>query len=111
VVDGEWLWQIARCYGADPAGTLRANLQLPNPGYLSPGITVTVPNIGSAGRIYGPPCVGPHTVQTGDTWESIAQKYNADVTVLKMVNKNILTVGQVIKVPLNSAGGVLQLSK
>jgi LysM repeat protein len=48
--------------------------------------------------------VGNHTVQTGDTWSSIALKYNADATVLQMVNSNTLAVGKAIKVPLNSAG-------
>jgi len=104
VVEGEWLWQIARCYGADPNKVSAANP--PTPAEISPNTTVTVPNIGSAGKIYGPPCVGTHTVQTGDTWSSIALKYNADATVLQMVNLNTMTVGKVLKVPLNSAGGV-----
>ena len=102
VVAGEWLWQIARCYGADPQKVRDANP--PTPGMISPNTTVTVPNIGSAGKIYGPPCVGTYTVQSGDTWSSIALKYNADPTVLQMVNANTLTVGKVLKVPLNSAG-------
>ncbi|CAG1007075.1 hypothetical protein ANAEL_03489 [Anaerolineales bacterium] len=104
VVVGEWLWQIARCYGADPAKTVQANSQLADPRRISPDTIVTVPNIGSAGRIYGPPCVGTHTVQAGETWASIAQKYNADALVLQIVNGNDLTVGRVLKVPLNSAG-------
>ncbi len=109
VADGEWLWQIARCYGTDPEKVSQANLQLSNPNQISPGTTVTVPNIGSAGKIYGPPCVGTHTVQSGDTWNSIALKYNADPTVLQMVNSNAMAVGSVLKVPLNSAstGGVV----
>ncbi len=106
VANGEWLWQIARCYGADPAATFKANSQLSDLAEISPNMIVTVPNIGSAGKIYGPPCVGTHTVQAGDTWASIALKYNADPTVLQVVNKNILSVGQVIKVPLNSAGAL-----
>ncbi len=104
VINGEWLWQIARCYGADPKQVSAANP--PTPAEISPNTTVTVPNIGSAGKIYGPPCVGTHTVQSGDTWESIALKYNADITVLKMVNSNTFSVGSVLKVPLNSADGV-----
>ncbi len=104
VVEGEWLWQIARCYGADPAKVVQANLQLSNPALIKKDSIVTVPNIGSAGKIYGPPCVGTHTVQTGDTWSSIALKYNADAIVLQMVNSSALTVGGTLKVPLNSAG-------
>jgi uncharacterized repeat protein (TIGR01451 family) len=101
VANGEWLWQIARCYGADPNKVSAANP--PKPGEISPSTTVIVPNIGSDGKIYGPPCVGTHTVQTGDTWETIALIYNADLEVLKMVNANTLTVGDELKVPLNSA--------
>ena len=104
VKTGEWVLQIARCYGADTAKVLQSNPQLSKPGSISPDTIIVVPNIGSAGKIYGPPCVGNHTVQSGDTWNSIAQKYNADVDVLKMVNKNVFTVGQVLNVPLNSAG-------
>lgn len=103
VRSGEWLWQIARCYGADPKAVVNANQ--PNPEKISPNTTVTVPNIGSAGKIYGPPCVGTHTVQTGETWVTIAQKYNADPTVLQMVNANSMSVGSVLNVPLNSANG------
>jgi len=104
VVEGEWLWQIARCYGADPNKVSDANP--PTPAQISPNTIVTVPNIGSVGKIYGPPCVGTHTVQNGDTWSSIALKYNADATVLQMVNSNTMPVGKVLKVPLNSFGAV-----
>ena len=106
VLSGEWIWQIARCYGVDPIKLQQANPQLLNPGQISPNTTITVPNIGSAGKIYGPPCIGVHTVQSGETWASIATKYNADAAVLQMVNSNVLTVGKILKVPLNSAGGV-----
>jgi len=103
VAQGEWLWQIARCYGADPKKVSAENPQLPNPAEISPGMTVTVPNIGSDGTIYGPPCVGTHIVQATDTWDSIAQTYRADVTVLQMANKHTLTVGDELVIPLNSA--------
>lgn len=104
VLAGDWLWQIARCYGADPNKVIEANTQIADPAQISPDTTVTVPNIGSAGKIYGPPCVGTHTVQSGDTWNSVALKYNADLNVLQMVNKNSLANGTLLKVPLNSAG-------
>jgi len=103
VTKGEWLWQIARCYGADPAKTLLANPQLSNPAQISPDTIVSVPNIGSDGAIYGTPCVGTHTAQANDTWESIAATYKADILVLKTVNHNTLTVGQTLTIPLNSA--------
>jgi LysM repeat protein len=105
VADGEWLWQIARCYGADPVKVSAANP--PSPAQISPKTSVNVPNIGSAGKIYGPPCIVMYTVQTGDTWNSIAAKYNADPTVTQMANGNTLKVGSVIKVPINSAGATV----
>lgn len=105
VVEGEWLWQIARCYGADPVKTVAANPQLANPAQIKAGITVTVPNIGSNGKIYAPqPCVGKHTVQAGDTWSSIAAKYGADAGLLQIVNSYTLTVGKDVKVPFYTEG-------
>jgi LysM repeat protein len=103
VVEGEWIWQIARCYGADPSKVVLANPQITNPAAIKKDLVVTVPNIGSAGKIYGKPCIGTHTVKAGETWASIAQLYNADPTVLQMVNSS-LAAGTVLKVPLNSAG-------
>jgi uncharacterized repeat protein (TIGR01451 family) len=107
VVEGEWLWQIARCYGADPKAVLLANPQLSNPAQISPNTTVTVPNIGSVGKIYktaDTPCVKTHRVVSTDTWNSIALMYNADLVVLKMVNPGALVVGDDLLIPLNSAG-------
>jgi uncharacterized repeat protein (TIGR01451 family) len=104
VEKGEWLWQIARCYGADPTKTIAANPQLANPAQIKEGTVVTVPNIGSNGKINQPPCVGKHLVQSGDTWGSIASKYGADQGLLQIVNGNILTVGKEVKVPFYTAG-------
>ena len=105
VAVGEWLIQIVRCYGATFTEVRNANPQIRDPDFILPAMTVTVPRIGSAGKIYGPPCISFYTVQGGDTWESIAQRYNADIIVLKKVNPVALSAGTVIKIPLNSAGG------
>jgi LysM repeat protein len=105
VAVGEWLIQIGRCYGARFEDVRNANPQIADPDFILPAMIVTIPRIGSAGRIYGPPCITFHTVQSGDTWASIAQRYNADVAVLQHVNQALsLTPGTVIKIPLNSAG-------
>jgi uncharacterized repeat protein (TIGR01451 family) len=106
VAVGEWLIQIGRCYGANFEELRNANPQIADPDFILPSMVVTVPRIGSAGRIYGPPCITFHTVQSGDTWEAIAQRYNADVVVLRKVNPVTLTAGISIKVPLNSAGSL-----
>ena len=105
VIRGEWLWQIARCYGVAPKHVIAANPQISIPAEISPGIIVTVPDIGSAGTIYGPPCVVWHTVQSGETWNSIADDYNADLFILQDANPGGLVPGDEIKVPRNSAGG------
>ncbi len=106
---GEWLIQIARCYGANPTEVIAANPQIRDPDFIRPEVdVVTVPRIGSAGRIYKSatvPCVTFHTVQSGDTWASLAQRYNADQTVLQKANPGGLVVGKQAKIPLNSAGG------
>ena len=110
VVKGEWLLQIARCYGASYKDVRDANLQIPDPDFILPDTIVTVPRIGSVGRIFAPNivapnCVTPHTVQSGDTWQSIAEKYNADLEILQTRNPGPLSVGRVVYVPNNSAGG------
>jgi uncharacterized repeat protein (TIGR01451 family) len=106
VAVGEWLIQIGRCYGATFEELRDANPQIADPDFILPSMIVTVPRIGSAGRIYGPPCITFHTVQSGDTWASIAQRYNADVAVLQRANPGGLVVGTPAKIPLNSAGAV-----
>jgi len=105
VVEGESLMLIARCYGANFGEVRNANPEIGDPQGIVPGMIVKIPNLGSVGRIYGPPCVKQYTVQSGDTWVSIAQRNNADVAVLQNMNPDRLSVGQVLIVPLNSAGG------
>ena len=106
VNEGEWMLQIARCYGADYRAVRDANPQVVNPDQIWPVNTLTIPNIGSNGQIYGPPCVTYYTAQTGDTWTSIAQKYNADIAVLQEANKTVtLANNPKLKIPLNSANG------
>ena len=105
VIPGDWLLQIARCYGAEYESMRSLNPQIGNPEMIWSGQVVSVPDIGSVGKIYGPPCVVFHTAVGGDTWESLAQQYNARLDVLQRVNPGGLTVGTNIKVPINSAGG------
>ena len=107
VEKGDWLSQIARCYGANLLEVENVNPQITDPNSdLSPGTVVAVPNIGSSGTIYGPPCVVFHTVQGGDTWTSIALLYNADPSILRDVNPGELSVDRVLKIPLNSASEI-----
>ena len=99
VVAGESLSQIASCYGANFDEVNNANPEIKDPDKLTPGTTIVVPHIGSTGKIYGPPCFVYYTVQSGDTWNSIALKYNADLKILKALNLGGLSVGQVLFIP------------
>jgi ELWxxDGT repeat protein len=115
VVENEWMLQIARCYGADFNAMLRSNPGVTDADLIFPfpkTPELTVPNIGSVGPIYGPiDCVVIHTVQTGDSWESLAQKYNADLEVLRAANVGkTLTNGTKLKIPRNSAGSTVPVT-
>ena len=97
---GEWLLQIARCYGAPYAAVHAANA-LPNPDLILPGQVIIVPNIGSAGRIIGPPCVQAYFVQAGDTWESLATRFGTTTAILQRANPGNLAPGRAIWAPRN----------
>ena len=98
IVHGEWMIQIARCYGITYS-TLQAANRVPNPNFILPGGVLTIPNIGSNGAIIGPPCVVAYTVVAGDTWESIASRQGTTVGILQRANPGALTVGRSIWVP------------
>jgi ELWxxDGT repeat protein len=107
VTPGDWLLQISRCYGASFPAVRTANPQIMNPNEIFPSTIVKVPNVGSNGPIYGPPCMIYYTVKSGDTWQSIASTYNANMEILRAANPGVsnLTPGIKIKVPVNSTGG------
>ncbi|HET9906718.1 MAG TPA: LysM peptidoglycan-binding domain-containing protein, partial [Anaerolineales bacterium] len=108
VAKGEWMLQIARCYGANFEA-----VRLANPGVTDADLIfpfpktpeLVVPNIGSDGPIYGPvDCVVFYTVKAGDTWESIARQFNADLEVLRAANVGkTVSNGVELKIPRNSA--------
>jgi LysM repeat protein len=98
VIRGEWLLQIARCYGTAYGGVWAAN-RLPNPDLIYPGQVITVPNIGSLGRIIGPPCVQAHPVEAGETWESMATRFGTTTAILRRANPGELSLGRIIWAP------------
>jgi ELWxxDGT repeat protein len=109
---GEWLLQIARCYGIQDTNVaafreiLRVNPQIYFPNFIKPDLIVTIPNIGADGPIFGPPCIGYHVVQSGDTWDTIKTKYNAKLDVLQEANRTVtFGNGVCLRIPLNSALG------
>lgn len=95
---GEWLLQIARCYGV-PYLALRNANAIPNPDYIIPGQIITVPSAGSQGAITGPACVVAYTVVAGDTWESLAQRHGTTTAILQRANPGPLIIGRSIWVP------------
>ena len=96
---GEWMLQIARCYGTPYQPFRVANTIVTNPDFILPGWVLTVPSIGSIGPITGPPCVVAYTVAAGDTWESLAQRHGTTAAILQRANPGSLTVGRSIWVP------------
>lgn len=98
VIRGEWLLQIARCYGTAYSNVSAAN-PLPNPDLIYPGQVITVPNIGSLGRIIGPPCVQAHPVEAGETWESMATRFGTTTAILRRANPGELSLGRIIWAP------------
>lgn len=97
---GEWLLQIARCYGAPYAGVHAANA-LPDPDFILPGQVIIVPNVGTIGRVIGPPCVQAYFVQAGDTWESLATRFGTTTAILQRANPGALALGRAIWAPRN----------
>ncbi|MGZ9165317.1 MAG: DUF7507 domain-containing protein, partial [Anaerolineales bacterium] len=66
VAKGEWLIQIGRCYGVSLEELISANRsQIQDPSLILPSMLLTVPRLGSAGTIYGSPCITFVTVQSG----------------------------------------------
>jgi LysM repeat protein len=98
VTRGEWLLQIARCYGTSYQSVLAAN-RIANPDFILPGWIITVPAIGSQGTIIGPPCVVVHIVTAGETWESLAARQGTTVAILQRANPGPLSVGRAVWVP------------
>ena len=85
VIYGEWLLQIARCYGTT-AKAIRMYNHIPNPNLIYPEQKLHIPNAGSTGPIQGPDCVEYHVVAEGETLEGIAALYNMTDSELARVN-------------------------
>lgn len=85
VVQGEWILQIARCYGTS-VQSIRLHNEIPYPDLIYPGQKLTIRDIGSVGPYLGPPCIGYHTVTAGETLADIAARYSITESELARVN-------------------------
>ena len=109
VQKGDWLLQIARCYGASYERLLKAN-DLGNPSLLRIGSQLRVPDVGSQGQIIGPPCVQLYTIKQGDTPQSIANQFGSPPAIIQNANPGALNVGRKIYVPtVPSAPGPVEI--
>lgn len=85
VQDREWLYQIARCYGASPQEIATTN-NLAHPGWIMAGEVWNIPNVGSVSTPVGAPCLIFYTVVQGDTLISIAERYHIPLDMLVFAN-------------------------
>lgn len=112
VEQGDWLIQIARCYGTS-VHAIRYRNHLYNPHYLRPGQVLVIPHVNSQGIFTGPPCVHRYFVKFGDTTASIAAAYGISEAELRRVNGipypngYYLRVGQLLVVPRPVPGYML----
>ncbi len=74
---------------------------LPDPDFILPGQVIIVPNVGTIGRVIGPPCVQAYFVQAGDTWESLATRFGTTTAILQRANPGALALGRAIWAPRN----------
>ena len=97
VKKGDSLWSISRTYGITVDELKKLNNLTSN--LLSIGQILRIPsnNIATSNNTY--------TVTKGDSLWSISRKYNTTVDKLKSLNNltnNILSIGQVLKIPSNN---------
>ncbi|MDI9260559.1 LysM peptidoglycan-binding domain-containing protein [Alicyclobacillus sendaiensis] len=123
VKPGESLYQISRKTGVRLPLILAANPQIKSASDLTPGMTIVIPELGKGTSSKPKPkkaqpkshqpvrkpyfgYVWPHTVQPGETWATIADRYHVAVEDLEHLNPAIasrdLTPGLVVYVPLGN---------
>lgn len=85
VKQGEWLIQIAECYGTTVRAIRDAN-NIYNPHHIEPNQVLTIPNVGSVSGNLEEPCLIDYTVEAGDTLHSIATEYNVSLNRLVLAN-------------------------
>ena len=100
VASGDSLWSIANRFGVTVNDLKAANGLTSN--LLSVGQVLIIPKSGSI--IPETPAYNTYTVQLGDSLWSIANRFGTTVDTIKNINSltsNLLSVGQVLKIPNN----------
>jgi membrane-bound lytic murein transglycosylase D len=99
---GDTLASIARRFGVS-ARDLAAVNHIRNANQIRPGQVIELPGGSLTARPGDRSHAGVYTVRRGDTLDSIAKKFDVDVTELlalnEIRNKNVIRVGQTIYVP------------
>lgn len=86
VQQGEWLLQIARCYGTSPESIVYAN-HIPYPSWIMIGEVFVIPHVGDVSEPFNDgDCIMWRTVKAGETLESIAAEYKVDLDMLVKAN-------------------------
>ncbi|HAZ22143.1 MAG TPA: peptidoglycan-binding protein LysM, partial [Firmicutes bacterium] len=102
---GDTLFFLARRFGTTVQAILAANPGL-DPNNLQVGRNICIPVAGPTTTPTAPPCPGGflYTIQAGDTYFSLAQRFNTTVAAITAanpgVNPNNLQIGQRICIPV-----------
>ena len=113
VQPGDTLTRIAARWGTTPAELARLN-GLSNPDVLATGQVLVVPGeTGTTAPVtagVGSATVGlSYTVRAGDTLNALARRFGVPVWTIQsansIANPNVLSVGQVLRIPLTPAPG------
>lgn len=101
---GDTLYSIARKYNVTVAALAKAN-NITNYNLIRVGQVLVIP--GTTAPTPPPATTVKYTVKAGDTLYSIASKYNTTVAAIasanKITNTNLISVGQVLIIPVKQA--------
>ncbi|ALS76557.1 polysaccharide deacetylase [Planococcus rifietoensis] len=101
---GDTLYSIARKYNVTVAALAKAN-NITNYNLIRVGQVLVIP--GTTAPTPPPSTTVKYTVKAGDTLYSIASKYNTTVAAIasanKITNTNLISVGQVLIIPVKQA--------